>query len=409
MRQYLRLRCLLLIGIFFGVSSVYAQEKVFKVLLLPPVDVSSIDESRVFRDPLFETVERQIRERKFEIISREIMQALPEYSSLVQEPFLPADRVVPLGRSVGADVVVTTIYGLEGKRMYIHIKGFDVRTSRLAAAVAETGFAQLAGFSLGETAARRFAEDLVRYREQYDPNELITLEAIAGLTFLSEEEGMQISIDKREPIGTIEGGELEAPYVPFRVGTTIQVWKEKEGYYPIQEEVTLQEGFNRVQLAPLPKKYKNEVSAAWTLGESWGSGIEYRRYFEPDWFFVSFTGRFYIQYDTYEGSSPVFHNDISFSLGEYFFLPYDSWFRVGCSLGVGVVVTSFTESEMPVYTDYYLNILSPFLDLNFRPWTAFLMARIQFGLGMGNDFLGRGLFEIQEGGIPISIGVRRKW
>ncbi len=80
-----------------------------------------------------------------------------------------------------------------------------------------------------------------------------------------------------------------------------------------------------------------------------------------------------------------------------------------CSLGCGVVVTSFTESEMPVYTDYYLNILSPFLDLNFRPWTAFLMARIQFGLGMGNDFLGRGLFEIQEGGIPISIGVRRKW
>ncbi len=119
---------------------------------------------------------------------------------------------------------------------------------------------------------------------------------------------------------TIEGREHGSTLCAFPGRTTFLVWKRRK-VLSVQEDVTLQEGFNRVQLAPLPKKYKNEVSAAWTLGESWGSGIEYRRYFEPDWFFVSFTGRFYIQYDTYEGSSPVFHNDISFSLGEYFFLP----------------------------------------------------------------------------------------
>ena len=260
-----------------------------------------------------------------------------------------------------------------------------------------------------EQSALRFAESLSKYREQYDPNEPITLEAIVSLVFQSKDEGMLISLDGREPAGRIVQGELEVPYVPFKVDSTILVRKEKEGYYPEVERVALYPGENRILLKPLQKMFKNEVGVGWTLGESLGATVEYRRYLEPDYLFFSITERLYFQYDSLPGSHPVFHNDVSLSMGGYLFSPYNDRFRIGCSLGVGVVITSFTVSDMPVYTDYYLNLGSPFLELNYNPWAVFLILRVQYGLGMGNDFLGRGFFTIQQGGVPITIGVRRKW
>ncbi|MFQ3621881.1 MAG: hypothetical protein SNJ78_13175 [Spirochaetales bacterium] len=412
-RDLSRFVLLMLLWLYYlrpdSVLKVWGQERSFTVLLLPPVVLTQTEESRVYFDSLYSSLEQSITGQKFQVLNRQILETLAEYNTLRNENFLTAERVVPLGRSVRADVVVASSFGLEGRRMFIHIKGFDVRTSRLAAAVSETGFAGLAGFRFTEQASLRFAENLSLYRETYDPNELITLEAIVSLRFLSSDEGMQVFLDQREPSGTIVKGEVEIPYVPLRVDDTILVRKEKEGYYPSVEKVSLQPGENRIPLKPLQKQYKNEVGVGWTLGETYGLGAEYRRYLLPDYTFLSFNGRFYVQYDTLPGSKPVLHSDFSCSLGEYLFTPHDARVRLGVTLGAGVSITSFTESEMPIYTDYYLNLGSPFLELNYSPLSYFVMVRLQYGLGMGNHLLGRKLFEIEQGGIPITLGVRRKW
>ncbi len=405
----LRPRFTAIMLLFHVASLLYAQERTFTVLLLPPKLITQTEDGLAYLPVLYRSLEEQLTLRKFEVFPRERIQSNPEFQAIAGETFLPAERVVPIGRALEANVVVTTTYGLEGNRLFIHIKGFDVRTSRLAAATSETGFAGLAGFSLSEQSALRFAESLSGYRETYDPNEPITLEAIASLVFQSADEGMRVSLDDRGPSGTILQGEWEAPYVPFRVNSKILVYKEKDGYYPEAEQVVLHPGENRILLRPLQKKYRNEVGVGWTLGEAWGAALEYRRYLEPDYLFISFTERFYVQYDTLTGSRPVFHNDASLSLGGYLFSSYKDRFRIGVSLGAGVVVTSFTVSEMPIYTDYYLNPGSPFLELNYNPWAVFLLLRVQYGLGMGNNFLGRGFFTIQQGGMPITVGVRRKW
>ena len=387
----------------------YPQERAFTVLLLPPKPIVQVEDSLAYLPILYRSLEEHLTTQKFEVFPRDRIQSIPEFQAVQEETFLPAERVVPLGQTQQANIVVATTYGIEGNRMFIHIKGFDVRTSRLAAATSETGLAGLAGFTLCEQAALRFSESLSRYREQYDPNEPITLEAIVSLIFQSVDEGMRISLDDREPVGEIVQGELEVPYVPFRVDSRILVRKEKGGYYPETEQVALKPGENRIQLKPLQKKFRNEVGLGWTVGEAWGGAVEYRRYLEPDYLFASITERFYLQYDSLAGSKPVLHNDASLSIGGYLFSSYKDRFRLGLSFGVGVIITSFTVSDMPVYTDYYLNIGSPFLELNYNPWAVFLIFRTQYGLGMGNDFLGRGFFTIQQGGIPVTLGVRRKW
>jgi len=390
-------------------SLLSSQERPFTVLLLPPKPIEGTEDTLAYLPILYRSLEEHLTTQKFEVFPRERIQSIPEYQAIQEETFLPAERVVPLGRSQQATIVAATTYGIEGNRMFIHIKGFDVRTSRLAAATSETGLAGLAGFALCEQAALRFAESLSKYREQYDPNEPITLEAIVSLLFQSTDEGMRISLDGREPVGKIVQGELEVPYVPFRVDSKILVRKEKEGYYPETEQVALKPGENRIRLKPLQKKFRNEVGVGWTVGEAWGGAVEYRRYLEPDYLFASITERFYLQYDTLSGSKPVLHNDASLSIGGYLFSSYKDRFRLGLSLGVGVIITSFTVADMPIYTDYYLNLGSPFFELNYNPWAVFLILRTQYGLGMGNDFLGRGFFAIQQGGIPITLGVRRKW
>lgn len=391
------------------VSLLYSQERAFTVLLIPPKPIMRTEDTLAYLPVLHRSLEENLTAQKFTVFPRDRIQSVPEFQAIQEETFLPAERVVPLGRSQQADIVIATTYGIEGNRLFIHIKGFDVRTSRLAAATSQTGLAGLAGFTLCEMAALRFAESLSMYREQYDPDEPITLEAIVSLTFQSDDEGMQISLDGREPVGKILKGELEVPYVPFRVDSRILVRKEKEGYYPETEEVALKPGENRILLKPLQRKFRNEVGLGWTVGEAQGGALEYRRYLEPDYLFWSITERFYFQYDSLSGSRPVLHNDVSLSLGGYLISSYKDRFRFGCSFGVGVIITSFTASDMPIYTDYYLNVGSPFLELNYNPWAVSLIFRIQYGLGMGNDFLGRGFFTIPQGGIPITLGVRRKW
>ncbi|MCX7788074.1 MAG: hypothetical protein N2442_10300 [Spirochaetes bacterium] len=403
-----RLKYITIVFLIQSLSLLYAQERIFSVLILPPKPIVQTEDTLVYLPVLYRSLEEQLASQRFEVMSRDLLQSSSEFQAIQGETFLPAERVVPIGRSLQANIVVATTYGLEGNRMFIHIKGFDVRTSRLAAAISETGFAGLAGFALSEQSALRFVESLTKYRAQYDPNEPITLEAIVSLVFQSKDEGMLVSLDGREPSGRIVKGELEVPYVPFKVDSTILVRKEKEGYYPEVERVALRPGENRITLTPLQKKFRNEVGVGWTVGEALGVAMEYRRYVEPDYLFVSITERFYSQYDSLKGSHPVLHNDVSLSIGGYVG-PYNNRIRIGATLGAGVVITSFTVSDMPVYTDYYFNLGSPFIELNYNPWAIFLMLRVQYGLGMGNHVLGRGFFTIQEGGVPITLGVRRKW
>jgi hypothetical protein len=397
---------LLLVGVF---APVHAQNHVLKALVFIPVDTTDTEESAPYRDALRDALHKRLSEDGFETVSRDILDGDTTFRSLTGLDPAKAEAVLPAAKSLGADTAAVSTFGLEGRRLFIQIKIYDVRTSKVVAATADSGYAGLAGFGLVEDTVDLLRPEIAAYVETYDPDEPITYEAVAGVVFTSMDEGMEVAYETGDPVGAVKAGGLETPYVPFIVGTEIQVWKTKAGYYPDSETIIFQEGFNTIGLRPLKKRYRNEVSGYWTLGQSLGAGLGYRFYVDPDFVFFGVDDHFSVQHDLEADSTSVLHNDASFSFGGYLFSSYDKRLRVGASLGFGVIITSFTAADMPVYTDYYLNYFSPFIDLNFRPWTFFVQGAFRYSLGMGNDFLGREHLFIKNIGLPLSLGVRKKW
>jgi hypothetical protein len=84
----------------------------------------------------------------------------------------------------------------------------------------------------------------------------------------------------------------------------------------------------------------------------------------------------------------------------------DARFRVGLSTGLGMIVTYFSLPEQPVYTDFYINVINLWLEWNWSRWTTYLRSEALYGLGIGQDLLGRGML---ANGAILTLGLVYKW
>jgi hypothetical protein len=392
-----------------AVIPVYSQAKGLKAVIFFQVDISNSDESAPYREVLYTALVKRLTEEGFDVVPRAVLEGNGAYAGLSKEERASGEKLLPIARDLGANTAVTGSYGIEGRRIYIQLKFYDVRTGKVVAAAMATGLAGLAGYNLMGSTVDNMAPAIQAYLAGYDPDEPILYAVVKDVVFLSSDEGMEVLYETGDPAGLIEQGRLTSPFVPFTAGTKVRVEKRKSGYYPDAEEIIMQEGPNEFTLRPLDKKYRNEISLYWTTGQTLGAGAGYRYYPGPDYFFLGTDAQLHLQYGFNSGDKPVVHDDISFSAGGYFFSSYDRIFRVGLSAGMGVIITSFTTPNMPVYTDYYLNYLSLFFDLNLRPWTIFFQVSGKYALEFGNFYLDRGLLVMDRLGPPASVGVRKKW
>lgn len=386
------------------------QEPPPKAVVFIPADFSQTTESMAYHAGFYKSLESNIAELGFVMIPRTALQDLPDYSALKGEEAVSGERLLEYSKKLGADSAVVSCYGIEGgKRLYVQIKVYDVRTGKVVASIMNSGYAGLAGFDLLAEIVEAVTPSVQEYLKVFNRTEPITYEAVAGIVFRSKDEGMLVRLESGQDVGTISGGSLRAAYVPFIVGTGIKVEMEKKDYYPDSQSFILGEGLNELNLIPLEKKFRNELSVSWCYGQNAGAGLGYRYYPIPDYIFLSVDEYLYIQYDFMDYNEPVYHNDASFSLGAYLFSSHLTPIRFGASVGCGVIITAFTKSDMPVYTDYYLNFATLFMDLNVRPWTLFVQGALKYSLGIGNNILGQQYLILPQFGPFVSVGVRKKW
>jgi hypothetical protein len=401
----------LFLVLFCGLAAfpAYPQAKDLKAIIFFQIDASNTEESAPYREVLYTALEKRLVEEGFQVIPRQTLEGNGVYAALSEGERGSGEKLLPLARELGANTAVTSTYGIEGRRIFLQLKFYDVRTGKVVAATMATGLAGLAGYNLMGDTVDKMAPAIQAYLAGYDPNEPILYAVVEDVIFLSPDEGMEVSYETGDSAGLIEQGRLKPPFVPFMAGTKVRIEKRKAGYHPHTEELIMQEGPNEFNLRRLDKKYRNELSLYWTTGQTLGAGAGYRYYLGPDHFFLGTDAQIYLQYEMKDGDKPVVHNDLSFSAGGYLFSSYRSLFRLGLSSGLGVIVTSYSSPNMPVYTDYYLNMLSLFFDFNLRPWAFFVQVSGKYALDFGNSFLERGFLIMDQLGPPVSVGVRKKW
>ena len=180
--------------------------------------------------------------------------------------------VLTAARALQADAAAVGSCAIQGRRLFIRIKLYDVRTGKLEAAAMEYGLTGLSGYNLVEEMVDRLGPEMANYRESYDPDEPLTDEVMAGLLLHSPDEGMEVAYESGAPFGRVEDGTIRPPYVPFRVGSSIDLIKSKPGHHPEVETVTVTGGINEVNLRPLARKFRHETSLYWSNGQSLGRG-----------------------------------------------------------------------------------------------------------------------------------------
>ncbi|MBI9098370.1 MAG: hypothetical protein JEY91_07820 [Spirochaetaceae bacterium] len=233
---------------------------------------------------------------------------------------------------------------------------------------------------------------------------------VRKITFISNQEGMEIYMPDGELLGEITFSILNVTDREFDIGTKLLITKKLKGYREADQYIYLGREKTAVPLSDLKEVKSLALEFNYTFPQLMGAGSGIRFYPVPDWMFLSFDSYFYLQKDF---SSPygneMTHSDFRFLAGIYIGFGPESLFRVNVSTGLGIIL-SYPLDRGGVYTDFYINALNITLELNFDDWSYYLRPELRFGIELGDNNLFDGKLFLSEVNVPvITLGVLRKW
>jgi hypothetical protein len=290
-------------------------------------------------------------------------------------------------------------------RIAYRIAIYDATDASLGAGDGFSAFSGLAALSLLDGAAARSVEKLAAY----DARRPGIARRLVGyrLVVLCPIEGAEVSVElpgSSAPIrmGRISGGRLELPYYPFVQGTTLTVAAAALGRRTLRASVALgAESPPSIELSEGKPRY--DLLLGTGTGRLMGLGGELRFFPGSEWLFGFAEARLYAGYDFQQGSSPLVHTDIWEGLGSYLFFPPPARFRMGYSMGYGILVCTVTAEDASdrQYCDFALLPVELFgeyrLKGNMCAWTS-----LRFAYALGTALLPKGWI---GGGAPaLSIG-----
>lgn len=374
-----------------------------RAFYVPTTPLNNDEESLRFAGIIDEALRRELGLLGLELVDAEPGEPVSLGASVAQ------------GREAQATIVVGSTALVERRELVMTFRVIDVASERLI----EAAFSPTL---VGVTVHNRIDEavtDLARRLEEFlaNPEERASIAPFAlSVTLYGAPEGMAVSYPGGEPLGRIENGELTLPFEPYPVGSRLLLEKTHPGYHSDEETVELSSPRNSFDLEPLWKETIWAGELFWTTGQLAGLGVGVRYYLQPDYWFLAGENYFYMQLSPYENVNPVAHNDIQAWTGRYLLFDYDSSFRMGVGAGLGLVLTRVFEAENFLFTDFYLNLLTIWLEYNTRSWTYFFRMSNKISLGIGNHLLGAGYMSVYdptsdgEFEMPaMTIGVGRKF
>jgi hypothetical protein len=377
--------------------------------LFPPVDLTGTEQSAPFGPIIDTSLRTNLQSLGLAILAEESWRRILERDGYPIQSLSKGPVAVSVAREAGARVAVSGLYLLQEEQLVMNIKIYDSETGRI---VAGTFSASRVGVTLNNRINEAIDQltpqlELFLQPAQEKPQDISPF--VLEVTLLSPDEGMEVSIAGVEAGGRIQDGRLTLPFIPYPVGTKLLIRKTKAGYHEAEETVALTQPRMEAALRPLVPQTRYTLNATWTTGQLLGLGIGMRYYLKPDYRFLGVENYSYLQRNPNPGSVSVPHNDLGVSFGQYLFFRHDSPIRFGLATGLGLIVSTLSSPDPAWYTDFYLTLVSPWVEWNYRSWLVYLRADARYVLDVGPNLIGGDWFSIDRLGPPLTLGVARKW
>lgn len=376
------------------------------VCVFPLSNLTPSGKMQEHQKPLSDAVIQEFAAVGYHMIPPDQWQAEAAKEKVSPDRVTEAPVVLHLGQQAGADMAVSGFYWMEQGRILISLQCYDVKAGTVI-----TGFLHTWRFNLGfYNSIHAEIADLVQKVVFLTAPHLISLKdavRVDEITFTSPQEGMEVLVQGQKSVGRITNGTLVFSTGGIRAGTPLLVEKRKPGYHSLSQTIIASP---EITLTPLPRENKLSLELDWTAGQLEGAGATLRWYPVPDWIMLNFSEYLYTQVALVPGASVPIHADSEALAGLYLFLPPQSNFRFGISSGVGTILTYVPGTNLPLYTDVYINLLSLWGEYKVGGYPIFARIELKVPLGVGTSLLGVGQPLNWGGGIPpIAVGVVLPW
>lgn len=376
------------------------------VVFFPLANFSPNGEQKEHQQALTDAVRQEFEAVGFHVLADDQWTAEAARLKLAPDRITEAPQVLLLGQKAGADMAVSGFYWMEKDRILVSLQCYDVKAGTLI-----TGFLHTWRFNLGfYNSIHGEMADLVQRVVFLTAPKLITLKEdvrIDQITFTSPQNGMEVIVQGQRSVGRIQDGSLVFHTDGLKAGAPLWIEKRQEGYHTLWQRVIASP---EIALTSLPRENNMSLELDWTAGQLEGAGATLRWYPVPDWVMLNFAEYLYTQIPLVPNGSWPVHADSEALLGLYLFAPPEATFRWGISSGFGMILSYIAPTNVPLYTDFYVNLLSLWSEYRVGGLPVFARIELKVPLGIGNNLLGQGP-PLHWGGFlpPIAFGVVLPW
>jgi hypothetical protein len=413
----LRTKALLLVSLYlwvvFSSFDIAAQERSpsdtagIRVCVFLSYNLSSAQDTEKYKEIITDALEVELKNLGLSVVPREEWREVQWEMEFDDEALVLGANAVRVSRRLKAQLAVTGFYSVDSNRILLQIKCYNVKQDRLIAGVLESGRLGVSLYNLISQSIVRMRPKVVEGLKPLPPVERLTDPRLTEVELLSADEGAEVYLNGEELLGTVEEGRLGIYSIK---GTDLHLELKKGGFHPRREVVHLEEKIKHEhKLTKLVRETRWASEILYTSGQMLGLGFGLRYYFLPDELFVSLEDYLYVQHAFRSQSQPILHNDIRLLAGRYLFLSPYYLFRFGVSTGLGVIITGFSVPDIPVCTDFYINAINGWVELNFPDWILYFRVEAKYGVDVGENLLG-GRWHLVGGCVPpMTLGAVKKW
>ena len=211
------------------------------------------------------------------------------------------------------------------------------------------------------------------------------------LTLYSADEGALVKLGDNTPLGRIHDGKLEAPFLPFALGSQLPLRTHLDGYHSVWHSITITDENMEVHLPSLRPRVNWEMQLSWMTQRWAGLALGFRRYLLPEQLYLQSTNQLSSRYRFAAGSQPSAVFDTRLSLGGYPITALNGRIRLGLSSGAGITFTLLRGEETAYYfADPYLKPLSLAVRRQFGRFAVFIEGDLVYYGQTKSGYLVRG-------------------
>jgi hypothetical protein len=365
-------------------------------------------EAETFAETLRDALVREFSAAGF----REIVPLGPAPATGLQDQADQADQVLASAASSQTSARWTALIrcSVERRRLLWTVSVYDATDGALIAADSQASFAGLSALPFIDSSAALVAREAWNLRTRVVPGQPIGYR----IRFVSANDGARVSFGSgasSRDAGTVQGGQLLAPFVAFRDGDPIVVSVDKDGYWGRTIVFNLSPEDEVVALPVLMPQTRHSLGLGLSTARLLGLSADYRYHLAPDAFFLRASDSLWLQYAFLPGSVPVIHNETRLGVGAYLFMPRHSRFRLAVGTGVsGIMTLALPQAfEDRFYFDAVLDALLISLEWHTPSLGFFLEQRLSYSLGLESGLLRRAWLEPNAGPLLMTLGVMKRW